>query len=277
MSDKSVIILVVSREILEGAVVDRNAAFLASRIDDLGYRVRSILVVDREETEMVTAIRWALEQKPTFLMITGGMGPSFDDNSRACVGKATGLPLAQDPAALDYVRNSYRSLHARGLVDDPELNDERARMANVPKGSECFENPVGTAPAVRLQVGPTTLFLLPGVPPEMQRLFKLFVLPAIAAARPGTIRRQRHFDYHGRDESVISSALREVAEHHPQVAFRTRMQGAEESSTIRITLVAEHQDDGVLDDLLASAERELRTRLGIELHAMPTDASRLGD
>src|SRR5262245_14382295 len=98
--DKSVIILVVSREILEGSVVDRNAAFIANRIDDLGYRVRTIQVVDRVEAEVVAAVTWALEQKPTFVLLTGGMGPQWDDNSRSCLAKATGLPLAEDPKAL---------------------------------------------------------------------------------------------------------------------------------------------------------------------------------
>ena len=72
MFEKSVIILVVSREILEGSVVDRNAAFIANRIDDIGYRVRTIQVCDRVEAEMVATMTWALGQKPTFILVTGG-------------------------------------------------------------------------------------------------------------------------------------------------------------------------------------------------------------
>ena len=57
MFDKSVIILVVSREILEGAVVDRNAAFIAigyqlgtrwdrveGWIEPIGYAVLAVIV-----------------------------------------------------------------------------------------------------------------------------------------------------------------------------------------------------------------------------------------
>ena len=96
MFDKSVIILVVSREILEGSVVDRNAAFIANRIDDIGYRVRTIQVVDRVEAEATAAIKWALDQKPTFVLLTGGMGPNWDDSSRGCLAKAAGLPLEEN-------------------------------------------------------------------------------------------------------------------------------------------------------------------------------------
>ncbi len=277
MYRKSVVILVVSREILEGSVVDRNAAFMANRIDALGYRVRSIQVVDRIENEMVTAIRAALEQRPTYLLITGGIGPSFDDNTRACVAKATGLPLREDAKALEFVQSSYRRLFAKGLVEDAELTVERSRMALLPAGADCFENPIGTGPAVQLSVGNTTVFLLPGVPAEMQRLFLLYVVPALSASGPSTVRAERQIEYHGHDESAISAVLGEVSRDRPEVSFRTRVQGTEEARAIRITLVAEHDDPAALEELLDATELQLRSRLNIDVPTRPTDAGRVGD
>ncbi len=277
MFDKSVIILVVSREILEGSVVDRNAAFIANRIDDIGYRVRTIQVVDRVEAEMVAALSWALEQKPTFVLMTGGMGPNWDDNSRGCLAKAAGLPLAEDGKAVEYIQNAYRRLFAKEAIPDPGLTDARRGMAKVPKGATCYENSVGTAPAVQLAVGPTTVFLLPGVPAEMQRFFTTHVMPVMSAAGPDTVRGERQVDYHGHDESSISRALADVAQKHPQVSIRTRVQGTEASRTIRILLVGEQEDAVLLNDMLDKAEQDLRDRLGLELHTRPTDASQLGD
>ncbi|MCA3009213.1 MAG: competence/damage-inducible protein A [Phycisphaerales bacterium] len=277
MFDKSVIVLVVSREILEGSVVDRNAAFIANRIDDIGYRVRTIQVVDRVEAEVTAAIKWALEQKPTFVLLTGGMGPNWDDSSRACLARAAGLPLAEDAKALEHVRSSYRRLHAKGAVDDETMTDERRGMAMVPTGAICHENLVGTAPAVQLRVGSTTVFLLPGVPAEMQRFFTLHVMPVMSAEGPSTVRGERQVDYHGHDESVISKALAELTRKHPLVSIRTRVQGVEGARTIRLNLVAEQEDPVQLADLLDKAEQDLRDRLGIELRSRPTDASMLGD
>lgn len=275
--DKSVIILVVSREILEGSVVDRNAAFIANRIDDIGYRVRTIQVVDRVESEMVAALGWALEQKPTFVLMTGGLGPNWDDNTRGCLAKAAGLPLVEDPQALQFIERAYARLFAKEAVPNPGLTEARRGMARVPKGSICYENTVGTAPAVQLRIGATTVFLLPGVPAEMQRFFTMHVMPVMSAEGPDTVRGERHVDYHGHDESSISGALAEVAKLHPQVSLRTRVQGTEASRTIRIALVAEHADAVQLNDLLDRAEQDLRNRMGLELHSRPTDASVLGD
>lgn len=277
MFDKSVIVLVVSREILEGSVVDRNAAFIANRIDDIGYRVRTIQVVDRVEAEVTAALKWAIEQKPTFVLLTGGLGPNWDDSSRSCLARAAGLPLEEDAKALAFVQASYRRLCAKGVVDDDELNDTRRGMAMVPKGSICHENTVGTAPAVQLRVGSTIVFLLPGVPAEMQRFFTLHVLPVMSAEGPNTVRGGRQVDYHGHDESVISKALAELAHKHPLVSIRTRVQGVEGARTIRLMLVAEHEDPVQLNDILDQSEQELRDRLGLELRSRPTDASMLGD
>jgi molybdopterin-biosynthesis enzyme MoeA-like protein len=275
--DKSVIILVVSREILEGSVVDRNAAFIANRVDDIGYRVRTIQVIDRVESEMVSALSWALEQKPTFVIMTGGMGPNWDDNTRGCLAKATGVPLKENAEAVEFIASAYRRMYAKGAIDDPTVNDTRRGMACVPEGSKCFENTVGTAPAVILRHGATTVCLMPGVPAEMQRFFTMHVMPVMLAEGPDTVRGERHVDYHGHDESSISRALADVAGRNPQVSIRTRVQGADMTRTIRISLVSEQEDAVKLNDILDRVEQDLRNRLGLELQTRPTDASALGD
>jgi molybdopterin-biosynthesis enzyme MoeA-like protein len=229
------------------------------------------------EAEMTAAIKWALDQKPSFVLMTGGMGPNWDDNSRGCLAKAAGVPLVEDKHAVEYIRNAYRRLHAKGVIDDAELHEARRGMANVPTGAVCYENTVGTAPAVQLRVGATIVFLLPGVPAEMQRFFTMHVLPVMSAEGPDTVRGQRQVDYHGHDESVISKALQELIKQHPLVSIRTRVQGVEGARTIRLMLVTEHEDPVTLNELLDRAEADLRDKLGIDLHARPTDASMLGD
>jgi nicotinamide-nucleotide amidase len=275
--DKSVILLVVSREILEGSVVDRNAAFIASRVDDIGYRVRTIQVVDRVESEMIGTLKWAIEQKPTFVVMTGGMGPNWDDNSRNCLSQVTGLPLEENAEAVEFVQSSYRRLHAKDIVGSPDLNESRRGMASVPRGSVCYENLVGTAPAVQLRLDGTTVFLLPGVPAEMQQFFTANVLPVMNAEGPDTVRGERVVDYHGYDLSSISRALADVAKKHPLVQIRTRTQGFERTRVIRIMMVSEHEDQARLDKILYQAEKDMRERLGVEIEPRPTDAGTIGD
>lgn len=277
MFERNVIVLVVSREILEGCVVDRNGPFIASRVDDIGYRVRTIQVVDRVEAELVAALRWSLEQQADYVIVTGGLGPNWDDTTRACLAKAAGLPLTEDPCALSFVQQAYTRLAARDSVHSPELTEGRRNLARVPKGSLCFENTVGTAPAVQLRVGDRTVFLLPGIPAEMQRFFTQHVMPTMVASGPATVRGERQVDCQEDDEADLAQVLPELARKHPGIGIRTRVQGTPPGHTIRIVLVAEHENAVRMNELLDLAERDLRGRLGHDLRSQPTDASAVDD
>jgi molybdopterin-biosynthesis enzyme MoeA-like protein len=239
--------------------------------------VRTIQVVDRVDTEVAATMKWAIDQQPTFVLVTGGLGPNWDDSTRACLARAAGLELEENPQAIEHVQNAYRRLFAKKVVSHPDLNDARRVMAMLPKGAVCYENLVGSAPAVQLRVGPTTVFLLPGVPAEMQQLFTGHVMPVMSSEGPDTVRGERTVEYHGHDESSISRVLKDISARHPDMSIRTRVQGTDLARTIRIVLVAEHEDAVQLNEMLETAEQNLRDRLGVELATPPTDASRLGD
>ena len=134
-----------------------------------GYRVRTIQVVDRVEAEMVAALRWALEQRPAFVIMTGGLGPNWDDNTRGCLAKAANLPLTQDLQALEQIKSAYRRMNAKGIIAEVELTEARAGMANVPKGSICYENTVGTAIAVIMPMIAITTSSSTSVKPRRRR------------------------------------------------------------------------------------------------------------
>jgi molybdopterin-biosynthesis enzyme MoeA-like protein len=258
------IILCFSREILEGAVVDRNAAFMAARMTDLGLHVKAILVVGRAEREIVDALQWALHQKPAFTLATGALGTAVDDNARAGLAKAIGVELKQSPEAMTLISSSCRRLHAKGLIDDAEAIADRCGAAMVPPGSKCFENPIGSSPGVELTVGGTKVFLLPGVPAELQAMFSRHVLPKLMAKGPTTLRKHRIVDCDGADDSTLSQILGTFARQHPGVAVRTRTVGCERDAVTQITLQAEHPDAAGLDDLLERAELDLRSLLGVQ-------------
>ena len=271
MTANTALIFCVGRELLEGLVLDRNANFMASQVSEAGCHVRSIQVLDDEKPEMIAAFRAALATKPSFIFTTGGMGPGHDDFTRECMAEAAAVPLIQDKHAVEMLEKSYRRLHAKGIIDDPEVNEVRLGMANVPQGSMCYENPIGTAPAVRLRIGGTLVFMLPGVPEEMQGMFRTHVLPAMKSEGPGTSKRSVHIDYPGRDESAISRLLADLTRRHTGVRSKARLQGSPDSMWTQITLFGEHTDSAELDSLLARAEADLRARLGLEIQTPVAD------
>lgn len=265
MNEKTAIIFCIGRELLEGHVLDRNAHFMASHVTRYGLRVRTIQVLDDVEAEVVAAFRHALSLEPDYVLVTGGMGPGLNDITRECAAKAADLPLVLDENAHQFLANSYRRMVAKGVVEDAELTEERLKMATIPKGATCYENLSGTAPAVSFEVGSTCLFLLPGQPEELRRLFSQYVQPRLEKDGPGGFREAVHIDYPGGDESLISRMLGDLGRRHSKVHSRARLQGTEDDLTIRITLSVEGSDRALLHEQLEAASADLRARLGLEV------------
>jgi nicotinamide-nucleotide amidase len=61
-----------------------------------------------------------------------------------------------------------------------------ARMARVPEGATVFKNPVGMAAGLRVEMGGTPVYALPGVPLELEAIFEESVLPDLKASFAGT-------------------------------------------------------------------------------------------
>ena len=55
-------------------------------------------------------------------------------------------------------------------------------MATLPEKTEVVNNPIGTAPGVRVDLQGTVLFALPGVPSEMEAIFNETIAPLIKQA-----------------------------------------------------------------------------------------------
>src|SRR2546427_13240962 len=61
----------------------------------------------------------------------------------------------------------------------------RRKMAMLPKEASPLSNPVGTAPGVMIETGSTTIISLPGVPREMEAIFRESVIPLLEKSGGG--------------------------------------------------------------------------------------------
>jgi len=149
------------------------------------------------------AISDAIARRPSIIIITGGLGPTYDDLTAEGLSSALRLPIEINADALDQVRSKYTSL---GMPMAPA----RMKMAELPAGARPIQNTVGTAPGILAASGRTTIFALPGVPDEMRPMFTQAVLPAVASLSDG-IFGERSLLLEGIAESSLSPLLRRVA------------------------------------------------------------------
>ena len=83
-------VLVTGSEILLGRTVDTNSSFLARQLDLHGVRLIRVLAVDDAEASIVGALEELLATGADLVLTSGGLGPTHDDRTIACVAKVAG-------------------------------------------------------------------------------------------------------------------------------------------------------------------------------------------
>ncbi len=172
-------VITIGDEILTGNIVDSNSAFISAELTKRGYWVRRITTVGDDVDEIRLALLEALKRRPDVIVTSGGLGPTHDDVTMLGIAKALGVGLKLCDECLERIREFYRGLYERGLIDDPELNEGRKKMAYLPDGAVPLKNTEGAAPGAYIEHNGTKIFVLPGMPREMKTMLLNEVLPRL--------------------------------------------------------------------------------------------------
>jgi nicotinamide-nucleotide amidase len=166
-------IIGVGTELLLGAIVNSNAAWIGQRLADVGWDCLRHTVVGDNTGRIADALREALDRADA-VILTGGLGPTQDDVTRDAVAAVAGVDLHRDPGIEAWLRERFAGFSSRPMA---ELN---LRQADVPEGATALDNPKGTAPGLAIEIGGKPVFAVPGPPREMAPMMESHVLPALA-------------------------------------------------------------------------------------------------
>ncbi len=161
-------ILTIGDELLDGRVVNGNAARVGARLDALGHRVARVTSAPDALAELVGIIR-EVAARADACIVSGGLGPTVDDLTLDALATAAEVGFTHDEAAWQHIVRLF------GEHPPPESN---RRQARVPVGGRALPTQVGTAPGVELRIGGCTFYALPGVPHELDWHLERHVLPA---------------------------------------------------------------------------------------------------
>lgn len=200
----TVAILCVGTELTRGEIENTNATWLARALTDAGAEVGTVEVVPDDPDQLVRVLR-RLGDTHEAVISTGGLGPTTDDLTSACVAAAVDVPLVRDEHAL-------ADIEERMARFGRAMAPSNAKQADFPAGATVIPNANGTAPGFFVKIGRATAFFMPGVPREMAPMFEAFVLPQITrgADAPEQVR-LRTF---GMPESAVNDRLEGIAEEH---------------------------------------------------------------
>ena len=255
--DKHVELFAIGNELLVGQVLDTNTHWLVRSLTALGARVRRAHILRDEYDEIADAIGGAVRRAPRLIITTGGLGPTDDDLTFRAIARMLGVPLVEDPVALDMVRRRYEYLAAIRPNFSAELNEPRRKMAQFPQGAQPLNNPNGAAPGLSLDInGQTTLVSLPGVPSEMKEIFTTSMQPVLerTIGAGGYIEHTIVLDRG--DESRIATLLQIVQSAHPAVYVKSRGQMLEDGGHLTVVLSLGGGDLQVIRDEVILAEHD---------------------
>ncbi len=196
-------IIATGTELLTGGSLDTNSLFLSEELLLVGLQTAFKTAVGDDEKDMEEAVRRALERVDA-VIITGGLGPTEDDITRKVIAKITKKRLVLNEDAL-------AAIHARLAGRGREIVAVNDRQALIPAGARILPNSAGTAPGFYIDDEGPFLAVLPGVPREMQTMYREGLWPVLQE-RYGrkTFIRRRVLRTCGIWESAVNQAIQDI-------------------------------------------------------------------
>lgn len=170
---RSAELIAIGDELLNGLRENSHLVYLGGKLQEVGLGLSWGSELRDEPQEIVDGLQAALHRSD-LIIVTGGLGPTSDDYTVACLSQALGRPIFHDSSVEAAIRAFFRE---RGR--EPTANN--FKQCEIINGAEVLANPNGTAPGQWIDLGEQVVVLLPGPPRELIPLFEDQVMPRLLA------------------------------------------------------------------------------------------------
>jgi nicotinamide-nucleotide amidase len=250
-------IICIGNELLIGKILNTNAHSLGHQATMLGANVKRVTVIQDIVEEIASTINEAIARKPRFIITTGGLGPTFDDKTFQGVAAALNRKLVLNEAALAMVKERMQAyFKRRGLPELLEMTPPQLKMAMFPEGTEMVLNPIGTAPALCVEINGTILYSLPGIPMEMEAIFNQTIAPAIkeAVGKAGFSQLSLFVEM---GESRLAPFVVQVMKDNPGIYIKSHPMTSDDRPRVELHFTMVGTEAASPDNLLALAAKQL--------------------
>jgi len=197
------VIITTGDELLHGTTIDTNSAFISWHLLGTDLVVLKHITVG-DQIESITAEIIESFSYADLLIITGGLGPTDDDNTVEAVSRIFNRSIITDSNADIKMTDYFRSMKIR-------INENDSKMTTVPSGSIVLNNNKGLAPGFIIEDNNKTLISLPGVPAETEKIFIEEVLPYLESRYNYSTGNRLLMKLTGIRESDINSKINNLA------------------------------------------------------------------
>ncbi len=182
--------------------MNTNASELGARCRELGITLERVITV-RDRIEEISAAIRQCGADADVCFVSGGLGPTSDDRTAEAAAHAAGVELRRDAAAVLRLEAKFAAMG----YEMPAMN---LKQADFPATATIVPNPIGTAEGFMVPVGGCPVYVMPGVPREMRRMFDTEVGPAVAQRFQLVPTPRRIYRALGRGESSLAHSIEPI-------------------------------------------------------------------
>jgi nicotinamide-nucleotide amidase len=227
-------ILCVGTELLLGDIVNTNAADVARELAGLGINVYHHTVVG-DNPERLRACLTAALSRSDIVVMTGGLGPTYDDLTKETAASMFGKKLVLHEESLQLLEKFFKG---RGRV----MTENNKKQAMMPEGCIVLPNPNGTAPGCIIEDNGKAAILMPGPPREMRPMLEGPVRSYLAGLSDGILV-SRTVNFFGAGESFVEDRLKDLMRNSTNPTVAPYAKPAEVQ--VRVTARAATREEGL--------------------------------
>jgi len=253
-------ILCVGTEILIGDIVNTNAAYISSRLAEMGINQYHQEVVGDNPDRLRFYLKNALDRADCVIM-SGGLGPTYDDLTKETVADLMGRSLYLHERSLERLESYFKGRQIK-------MTDNNRKQAMIPEGSVVFDNDCGTAPgmAVEDEEKGKIVILLPGPPRELHPMLDNSVIPYLSQFTESVFV-SKNINIFGMGESTVASIVDDIM----QTSTNPTVAPYAKDSEVRLRITAKGSDKDACASLCDEMiERIRQTEVGRCIYGVDT-------
>ncbi len=252
-------IITIGNELLYGSVVDTNASYIGQRVTEIGLEPVCIITVGDKASQITQALEIACK-KVDVLFITGGLGPTHDDITKRIIAESIGQDLVFNSEILKNIEMVF----TQRKITMPKSNRIQAYF---PRKAKIIANSIGTAPGFQVQYLNTEIFVMPGVPCEMEQMLDEQVLPWLTTLSQGKTILHRWIKTTGIGESSLSLLLENVI----KKANNIKIASLPQETGVNLRLTAEGKDKEEAGQHIQAVEDVIVNKASQYIYGMDDD------
>ncbi|MBN2073815.1 MAG: CinA family nicotinamide mononucleotide deamidase-related protein [Actinobacteria bacterium] len=254
--------MTIGTELTLGLILNQNSQYISEKVSELGFECNLAVTVGDDIEDIKESLKYATGRSE-IVIISGGLGPTDDDLTRAAVAETLGLDLVRDGKLDESSLKFVRKKRTAGI------KERLLRQSYIPRGSVPIIPVIGSASGFRieLEMREKYVFCIPGVPKEMKSMMERDVLPFLRELISN--RQSRKKVYKIKKKTILTTDISEteIEEKIKEIAIQARNTGINIGITanpglIKIILISRCKDDDKSEENLKYIEEKISKKIG---------------